>query len=88
MSVIGYRKYFTPNGDGINETWKILGIRSDFNAGSKVYIFDRFGKLLKELDPLTQTDGMEHILENLCPQLTIGLEHTLKMEENLKDTLA
>ncbi|MDB9849234.1 T9SS type B sorting domain-containing protein, partial [Flavobacteriaceae bacterium] len=53
VSVIGYRKYFTPNGDGINETWKILGIRSDFNAGSKVYIFDRFGKLLKELDPLT-----------------------------------
>ena len=53
VSVIGYRKYFTPNGDGINETWKILGIRSDFNAGSKVYIFDRFGKLLKELDPLS-----------------------------------
>ena len=54
VSVIGYRKYFTPNGDGINETWKILGIRSDFNAGSKVYIFDRFGKLLKELDPLSK----------------------------------
>ena len=54
VSVIGYRKYFTPNGDGINETWKILGIRSDFNANSKVYIFDRFGKLLKELDPLTK----------------------------------
>jgi hypothetical protein len=44
ISVIGYRKYFTPNGDGINETWKILGIRSDFNANSNVYIFDRFGK--------------------------------------------
>jgi len=54
ISVIGYRKYFTPNGDGINETWKILGIRSDFNAKSNVYIFDRFGKLIKELDPLTE----------------------------------
>jgi gliding motility-associated-like protein len=53
VSVVGYRKYFTPNGDGVNETWKILGIRSDFNAGSKVYIFDRFGKLLKQLDPLS-----------------------------------
>jgi gliding motility-associated-like protein len=57
ISVIGYRKYFTPNGDGINETWKILGIRSDFNAKSNVYIFDRFGKLIKELDPLT--DGWD-----------------------------
>ena len=54
VSVVGYKKYFTPNGDGINETWKVLGIRSDFNANSKVYIFDRFGKLLKELDPLTE----------------------------------
>ena len=54
VSVIGYKKYFTPNGDGINETWKVLGIRSDFNSDSKVYIFDRFGKLLKELDPLSE----------------------------------
>ena len=76
VSVIGYRKYFTPNGDGINETWKILGIRSDFNAGSKVYIFDRFGKLLKELDPLSQTDGMEHTLVNQCLQQTTGSELT------------
>ena len=46
-------KFFSPNGDGTNDFWRILGIRSDFNAGSKVYIFDRFGKLLKELDPLS-----------------------------------
>ncbi|MGY8949996.1 MAG: T9SS type B sorting domain-containing protein, partial [Flavobacteriales bacterium] len=54
VSVIGYKKYFTPNNDGVNETWKILGIRSDFNADSKVYIFDRYGKLLKQLDPLSE----------------------------------
>jgi gliding motility-associated-like protein len=54
VSVIGYKKYFTPNNDGVNETWKILGIRSDYNADSKVYIFDRYGKLLKQLDPLTE----------------------------------
>ena len=58
VSIIGYRKYFTPNGDGINDTWKILGIRKEFNGNSKVYIFDRHGKLLKELDPLsTGWDG-------------------------------
>lgn len=52
VSVIGYKKFFTPNNDGIHDTWRILGIREDFQPNSKVYIFDRYGKLLKELDPL------------------------------------
>jgi gliding motility-associated-like protein len=54
VSVIGYKKFFTPNGDGIHDTWKVLGIRADFQSKSKVYIFDRYGKLLKELDPLSK----------------------------------
>jgi gliding motility-associated-like protein len=58
VSVIGYKKFFTPNGDGMHDTWKVLGIRADFQSKSKVYIFDRYGKLLKELDPLsTGWDG-------------------------------
>jgi len=52
VSVIGYKKFFTPNNDGIHDTWRILGIREDFQPNSKVYIFDRYGKLLKELDPV------------------------------------
>ena len=54
VSVIGYKKFFTPNGDGYHDKWKILGIRADFQAKTKIYIFDRHGKLLKELDPLTE----------------------------------
>ena len=50
----GYKKFFTPNGDGIHDTWRILGIREDFQPNSRVYIFDRYGKLLKELDPVTE----------------------------------
>ena len=57
VSVIGYKKYFTPNNDGINDKWKILGIRIDFNNASEIYIFDRYGKLLKQLDPIT--DGWD-----------------------------
>ena len=53
VSVIGYKKFFTPNGDGIHDTWRILGIRQDFQPNSKVYIFDRYGKLLKDLDPIS-----------------------------------
>ena len=54
VSVIGYKKFFTPNGDGIHDNWKILGIREDFQPNSRVYIFDRYGKLIKELDPITE----------------------------------
>lgn len=48
--VIHYPKYFTPNGDGIHDTWKIIGLEAKHNA--KIYIFDRYGKLMKQIDPL------------------------------------
>lgn len=38
-------KYFTPNNDGINDTFDLKGI--EFYASSKVHIFNRYGKLLK-----------------------------------------
>jgi gliding motility-associated-like protein len=46
--VIGYPKYFTPNGDGYNDKWNIIGINNQYNP--LIYIFDRFGKLLKQLN--------------------------------------
>ena len=52
--VIGYKKFFTPNGDGYTDKWNVIGVTKDNQPQSKVYIFDRFGKLLKELDPLTE----------------------------------
>ena len=54
VSVIGYKSFFTPNGDGYHDKWNILGLRADFQPKSKIYIFDRYGKLLKELDPLAE----------------------------------
>jgi gliding motility-associated-like protein len=48
--VIDYPLYFTPNGDGTNDTWNIPGIGST----AKIYIFDRYGKLLKQLSPTGQ----------------------------------
>jgi gliding motility-associated-like protein len=47
--VIDYPLYFTPNGDGNNDTWNITGIGNQSNT--KIYIFDRYGKLLKQLSP-------------------------------------
>lgn len=52
VSVIGFPKFFTPNGDPYNQYWQVKGISSDFQPNSQVLIFDRYGKLLVELDPL------------------------------------
>lgn len=49
ISVIGYPKSFTPNGDGINDYWHINGINDVFQSNSNILIFDRYGKLLKQL---------------------------------------
>lgn len=49
VMVMDYPKFFTPNGDGYNDTWNISAINGQPNA--KIYIFDRYGKLLKQLSP-------------------------------------
>ena len=50
VGVIDYPLFFTPNQDGYHDTWNIIGIAS--NPTAKIYIYDRFGKLLKQLSPL------------------------------------
>ena len=52
VSVLGFPKYFTPNNDGYNDTWKPFGVNAQFNSDIKIIIFDRFGKLLKTINPL------------------------------------
>ena len=54
ISILGIPDYFTPNGDGYNDYWNIKGINSRFNANTIIYIFDRFGKLVKQISPLGQ----------------------------------
>jgi len=54
INVIGIPKFFTPNGDGFNDTWNVLGLTTTKNYNTTVYIFDRYGKLLKELSPISK----------------------------------
>ncbi|MBA4319754.1 MAG: hypothetical protein C0412_15245 [Flavobacterium sp.] len=42
-----FPRFFTPNGDGYNDTWKIKF--SDIEAGLTVKILDRYGKIIKIL---------------------------------------
>lgn len=54
VSVKGFPKFFTPNGDGINDLWFIYGVDSNLNYGAKVDIFDRYGKLIISFTDLSE----------------------------------
>ncbi|MCW4468386.1 T9SS type B sorting domain-containing protein [Flavobacterium sp. MFBS3-15] len=45
IPILNYPKFFTPNGDGINEVWNVVFIY--FFPDAIVNIFDRYGKLIK-----------------------------------------
>jgi gliding motility-associated-like protein len=47
LYLLMYPKFFTPNGDGYNDNWKIKFSENEPNLAVK--IFDRYGKLLKHL---------------------------------------
>ncbi|VXC21018.1 conserved exported hypothetical protein [Flavobacterium sp. 9AF] len=49
--ILDFPKFFTPNGDGYNDTWQIKNLEKAGLENSKIYIFDRFGKLLKQISP-------------------------------------
>lgn len=49
FDLVGYPRFFTPNSDGYNDTWKIEG-DEDIRV-LELFIFDRYGKLLKQLNP-------------------------------------
>lgn len=78
ISVIGVPKFFTPNNDGFNDFWNVRGINSDFNPNSIIYIFDRYGKLLKQLNPLGQ--GWDGTF-NGVPLPSDDYWYTIKLED-------
>lgn len=47
--VLGYPRFFTPNGDGFNDTWNIPTLKGHPEA--VIYIYDRYGKLLSQFNP-------------------------------------
>ena len=45
--IIGYPTYFTPNSDGFNDYWNVIGLENQ--PTSNIYIYDRYGKFLKQI---------------------------------------
>jgi gliding motility-associated-like protein len=48
FSIIGYSNFFTPNGDGNNDYWNLLG---RFIKLKQTLIYDRYGKLMHVIYP-------------------------------------
>ncbi len=54
LSFLFFQRHFTPNNDGVYDTWKILGSNNSFYASARVEIFDRYGKVVALI---TDKDG-------------------------------
>ena len=53
LTLEGFPKFFTPNGDGINDFWQFILPPSGVSPIRRLFIFDRFGNLLAQVDPQT-----------------------------------
>lgn len=60
IAIVGAPKYFTPNGDGYNDFWKIEGISQYFSPATVTLVYDRFGKFLHKIFALD--DGWDGTL--------------------------
>ena len=49
VSVLQFPKFFTPNGDGKNDTYLVKGANKTFYPNSSINIFNRYGKLVAQI---------------------------------------
>ncbi len=59
FTILDYPNFFTPNSYSTNNEWKIKDL--DEYTSAVVYIFDRYGKLLKQMDAISESwDGISN----------------------------
>lgn len=78
FAVLDAPKFFTPNNDGYNDYWNLNGINDLLYKNTVIYIFDRYGKLLKQISPLSQGwDGTN----NKIPMPADDYWFTIRLED-------
>ena len=78
IAIVGVPKYFTPNNDGYNDYWNLKGVNARNNGNSIIYIFDRYGKLIKQVIP--SGDGWDGTF-NGSPLPGDDYWYTIKLED-------
>lgn len=51
ITILPFPKYFTPNGDGINDYWQLNFSNTLLQEVSNIFIYNRFGKFIKQISP-------------------------------------
>ena len=85
--VLDYPRFFTPNGDGHNDFWKIENL--DLFPNATITIYDRYGKLLKQLSTVNPSWNGKHIgkelpVDDYWFQLNLGEGKIIKGHFSLK----
>jgi len=85
--VLDYPRFFTPNGDGYNDIWKIKNL--DLFPNATVIIYDRYGKILTELNAINpgwngKYSNAELIADDYWFQLNLNEGKIIKGHFSLK----
>ncbi|MBT8184232.1 MAG: T9SS type B sorting domain-containing protein, partial [Eudoraea sp.] len=54
IAVMGYPKFFTPNGDGVNDYWQLVGVENLLETDANISIYDRYGTFVTRINPKDQ----------------------------------
>lgn len=85
VCLVNYPKYFTPNGDGFNDRWNILGKECTDIEIKKLLIYNRYGKLIIDLGPNSAGwDGNYNGKQLPVSDYWFSVEYTDKNKSNNK----
>ena len=83
ISFVYFPKFFTPNGDNINDSWKVYGVSESLYNKAEITIFDRYGKNLFSMNLNNQSKGWDGTLKsNILPNADYWFKAYLIDKEN------
>ncbi|WP_196894644.1 T9SS type B sorting domain-containing protein [Aureivirga marina] len=82
FGVVDFPKYFTPNNDGVHDTWNILGLNNDSVISADIYIYDRYGKLITKVQK--NSDGWNGLTKEGNPLPSSDYWFTLEIVKKVR----